>query len=384
MALRVLFTSTPDAGHLNPLIRYAVGLRAAGHEVRFASREAARTTVEKNGFELFGLDDPSEDELSRAWALLDASRGREGMAVGVREMFGRAMGGAALPGVVAAVESWTPSLIVHETTEFAGPVAAEKAGVPSACVSVLASGVMIEYEREYRETWQDMRQRAGLGGPGPEPLSMVLTAFPSGVDKVRKILGVEPVRIGQTGAPALPVDGEESWLPEEGETLVYLTFGTVAGRSDKSKAAYRRALDVVAGLPIKVLLTTGPVMDPALLEPVPDNVTVEAFVPQAKVFSRAAAIIHHGGSGTFIGTLAAGLPQVVVPLFADQPYNARAVDDAGAGVAVEDTDPEALRVAILRALEDASIRDKATRIAEEMTRMPGIPHAVDVLVAHAR
>lgn len=384
MALKVLFTSTPDAGHVNPLIRYALGLKEAGHEVRFASREAAKATVEKHGFGLARLDDPSEEEYKRAWALLDASRGRDGLAVGVREMFGRAMARAALPGVVSEIERWRPNLVVHESGEFAGLVAAEMAGVRTACVSVLASGVMAEYEAEYRGTVEDLRQYAGLTGAGPEPMSMVLTACPSGVDKVRRILGVEPIRIGQSGAPTSPVDGDEAWLPAEGERLVYVTFGTVAGRSDKSKAAYRRALAVVADLPIRVLLTTGPVMDPALLSPVPDNVRVETFVPQAKVFSRADAIVHHGGSGTFIGALAAGLPQVVVPLFADQPYNARDVSAAGAGIAVEDTDPETLRAAILRALDAPEIRARAGDIAREMAAMPGVPHAVAALEAHAR
>lgn len=382
--MRVLFTSTPDPGHLNPLIRYAVGLKEAGHEVRFASREAARAMIEKKGFGLACLEDPSQEELQRAWALLDASRGREGLAVGVRELFGRAMGRAALPGVVAEVESWRPDLIVHETGEFAGLVAAEMSGVPTASVSVLASAVMTEYAAEFRETVQDLRRHAGLNGAAPEPLSLVLTAFPSGVDKVERILGVPPIRIGQTGAPTEPVDGGETWLPVEGERFVYLTFGTVAGRSDKSKAAYRRALDVVADLPVKVLLTTGPVMDPALLKPVPANVIVETFVPQAKVFSRAAAIIHHGGSGTFIGALAAGLPQVVVPLFADQPYNARDVDAAGAGIAVEDTEPETLRSAILRALDAPEVRARAAEIACEMAAMPGVPHAVAAMEAQGR
>lgn len=125
-------------------------------------------------------------------------------------------------------------------------------------------------------------------------------------------------------------------------------------------------------------------MDPALLEPLPGNVTVETFVPQAKVFHRAALIVHHGGSGTFIGALAAGVPQVIVPLFADQPYVAAAAEAAGVAASVSDNDAEALRLAVLRALEDPEIGARATEISREMAQMPGLSHAVSVLEAHAR
>ena len=44
----------------------------------------------------------------------------------------------------------------------------------------------------------------------------------------------------------------------------------------------------------------------------------------------------HGGFGTVRAGLAAGVPLAVLPLFADQPYNARRVAELGAGVALDD------------------------------------------------
>jgi len=54
-------------------------------------------------------------------------------------------------------------------------------------------------------------------------------------------------------------------------------------------------------------------------------VHVEAWVPQADALAAATVVVCHGGSGTTFGTLAAGLPLVIVPMFADQPANARLV-----------------------------------------------------------
>ena len=59
----------------------------------------------------------------------------------------------------------------------------------------------------------------------------------------------------------------------------------------------------------------------------------------------ARAMVSHGGTGTTRAGLAAGIPQVVLPLFADQPDNAARVDALGAGIAVQEGLTNALRYA---------------------------------------
>jgi UDP:flavonoid glycosyltransferase YjiC (YdhE family) len=49
------------------------------------------------------------------------------------------------------------------------------------------------------------------------------------------------------------------------------------------------------------------------------DILVCGYVPHSLVFSRAAAIIQHGGMGTSGQALRAGKPQLVVPFFGDQP-----------------------------------------------------------------
>ena len=46
------------------------------------------------------------------------------------------------------------------------------------------------------------------------------------------------------------------------------------------------------------------------------------YVPFSQVLPRAAALVHHGGIGTCAQGLAAGVPQMVMPLAHDQPDNA--------------------------------------------------------------
>jgi UDP:flavonoid glycosyltransferase YjiC (YdhE family) len=77
---------------------------------------------------------------------------------------------------------------------------------------------------------------------------------------------------------------------------------------------------------------------------VPENVRVERWVPQAEALAQASLVVCHGGSGTVLGALAANLPLVIMPLFADQFANARTLAGAGAAAVVE---PAGLRAAIL-------------------------------------
>jgi rhamnosyltransferase subunit B len=55
------------------------------------------------------------------------------------------------------------------------------------------------------------------------------------------------------------------------------------------------------------------------------------YVPFSKLLPRCAAMIHHGGIGTTAQAIAAGLPQLVVPLSHDQPDNALRIRRLGLG-----------------------------------------------------
>jgi len=69
--------------------------------------------------------------------------------------------------------------------------------------------------------------------------------------------------------------------------------------------------------------------------------------------------------------LAHGIPMVVTPISADQPSNARLVEEAGVGAALFQQDTTSLRAAIERALAEPNMRAAAVRIAREMSVMPG-------------
>jgi len=64
-----------------------------------------------------------------------------------------------------------------------------------------------------------------------------------------------------------------------------------------------------------------------------ENCLVVSEVNQQQLFRRVAAVVHHGGAGTTTTAARAGVPQVIVPQLADQPYWASRVAALGIGVA---------------------------------------------------
>ena len=135
-----------------------------------------------------------------------------------------------------------------------------------------------------------------------------------------------------------------------------------------------------------MLVTVGRHADPAELGPLPPNVHVERWVAQASVMPHAAAMVAHGGAGTTLAALAAGVPLVMLPLSADQPINARRVAELGAGVSLDGGAAGVGRLAeaVARVLQEPGYREAARRIAAEVATLPPVEEAAADLTAIAQ
>jgi hypothetical protein len=303
----------------------------------------------------------------------------------IGEIFGRLDATASLPRLREACEEWAPDVVLRDPNEYGSAIAAETGGIPHA--------------------------RVGIGLASVEELSLGIAAAP--IDRLRRSAGLAPDEDGDElrGSPYLtmfPPSLEDPALPGQGRTarfrdpawdtspdhlpawsgddarpLVYVTFGSVAGAIEQFAHVYDLALEAVADLPVTALLTVGHGVDLERFAGAPDNVRVERWVPQTEALPRASAVVHHGGSGSTLGALAAGVPAVVVPLFADQSYNARRVEAAGAGLVVAPPDAGAIRRAIERLIGGPTIGQGAERIAAEMRSQRPIEAAVDLLAGLA-
>jgi UDP:flavonoid glycosyltransferase YjiC (YdhE family) len=385
--MRFLFSSTRGTGHLQPLVPYARALLARGHEVMVAAPAEVGAAVRDAGLVHAPFDHPGDETLGPIWARLAGVSGEEANAIAIREIFAGANARAALPKLLETIRSFRPSLVVRDSVEFGALSAAQSAGVPHARVAVHLVSFEDAIPALAAEPLAALRAAHGLPADDGAALRLepCFSAFPAALDAPPADSARTPPPIRARMPEEAPSSTHGTWTPgTDARPLVYITFGTIAGTMARIRHIYRIALDAVAELPVRAVLTTGPGIEDGALGVIPSNVQVEAWIPQRDVLAHASLVVCHGGSGTVRGALAAGLPLVVVPFGADQPYNAQRIAAVGAGLAVPNADVSALRAAIERALVDPELRAGAKKMAAEIAALPPLEHAVEAMEALAR
>lgn len=380
--MRILVTTNKLLSHFTPMVPFAKGLQARGHEVRVAALPDLGDDIAKHGFGHLVLTGPSDEEREavneRAKSVPREKAGKLFMS----EFFMGILARNFLPGLLDELNIWRPDLILRESTEFSGLIAAEKFGIRHARFEIVNGESEESIATNYTKEMDALRSLVSLEPTGGGYLrnEPAFSAHPKVLDDTPRINSQEPFRF-RTFVPATaPTTARPEWLPPGDKPLVYMTFGTVAADVERARHVYAASVEAIASLPVSVLLTTGKNAPHDLVQSVPDNVVVRQFVPQAEVFERAKLMVCHGGSGTVLGGLASGVPMIVVPLFADQPDNARCLASAGLCISVSDDDMPSLRVAITDVLENPEMRRRAGQAASDFAALPSVEDALDILV----
>ncbi len=382
--LRILLTTTGEAGHVLPLVPFARAWQRAGHDVLVTAPHPRTAIAERAGLTVRPVGEPAEEAVGPLWAAIVDAAPDAANAFVVGQIFAGLKLHAALPGVLDTVADWRPDVVVRESYEYAGAIAAERHGLPHVRIGPgLAS----------TEEWLNELATAAAPDLPADAIrrSPFLTLNPPALDDPQ---APAPDRVHRfrdiADAPAPLPD----WWPGNDDPLIYLSFGSVAGALDfVFPGLYRAALDALADLPARVLVTIGNSREPLELGPTPANVRVERWVPQADVAARAAVMVVHGGYGTMLGALTAGVPLVVAPLFADQPHNARRVAELGAGIALPEPGsvrrlpldgPRALAGLgdiVREVLADQRYRRAARRVAASAAALRPVDASIGVLLA---
>lgn len=376
--MRIVVASLGAYGHLYPMLPLALACQEAGHTVTVATGPPF----------LDQLPIPTvagyPSALSLGWAEQETGR-RHPDLYGPEfaiAMFGEVTAETALPTMVDVLTELEPDLIVYEPTAVGAGVAASVLGVPSL---VFATGLLpvfltmlhpaaISYQRE---AWE----RRGLKPPTQRLLGAAL------IDPCPPSL-LAPYE----DAPRLPIRSVAysagdalvpAWLTvAPTRPRVYLTLGTV---SFGAIEVIRRAASEIGCLDVELLVAVGPAGDPSLLGDLPANVRLERFIAQSAVLPRVDLIVHHGGTGTVLAALEAGIPQVILPQGADQPYNAELLVAAGAARSQtnEAYQPGSITAMVEPLLGACRERDVAHRIRDEITTMPAPADMLPTLAAYA-
>jgi UDP:flavonoid glycosyltransferase YjiC (YdhE family) len=375
--MRIMISTRQGAGHFGPLIPFAKAFLRNNDEIVVTAPAAAATMIANAGFDHHIVPDPPPHDRARMFATARAMDYDAANAYVASKLFIGIDARAAYPHMLAAIERYEPDVIVLETSEFAAALAAEASGVPAICVGIGQASHMQTLATPVARALDELRAEFGLEpDPGLERLNAVpyMTLIPEALEDPERPAPPETMRFRtEDNRPRTLPD----WWQNNSWPLVYLTLGTVAPTMDFFPGLYRDAIDALSLLPVRMLVTIGRDRDPRDIGPVGPNVHVARWVPQADVMPHADVLVCHGGSGTVTAGLAAGVPMAVLPLFADQPHNARRVADLGAGIALDDV--HGLSEAVRSLIAEPSYCATAEGIAAEISELPTVDVAAQIV-----
>jgi len=369
--VRILFSFIGGTGHFMPLVPLARAAERAGHTVAVAGAGGQVPVVSAAGFTPYATSDPpAAGPLSRGDGPPEVS-GRVEAELEFAENFaskGAMRHASVLPGIM---EDFGPDLVVRDEADLGVVIAAEQLRVPTVSVLVLAAGSLIRPEL-VGPRLREVRVARGLPPDPPggrrEP---VLSPFPATLRSPEAL----PALIDVAFRAGDPVPVRDQGSPP----TVFVTLGTSFGVG--SGDLLDRLLAGLADVQASVVVALGRRLDPADLGPQPAHVALERFVDQDAVLGRTDLVISHGGSGTLLGALAHGLPQVLVPLGADQPHNADRVEALGLGQVLDaaTASPAEIRRATQETLLDPVTRDRAQALQTEINELASVDETVSLM-----
>jgi len=374
---RILFVIPPGYGHCLPLIPLAWALKTAGHEVFVATCGVSAALAVRSG--LMTVNVAQQADLPAVFKrhsgsfhepISNPDVGDSNHVVSGDNVF-TAVGGLMLPGLHRLAEEWEPDLIIHAPHATAAPLVASKLGIPFVFHSIGIAHTPDSMWGSYVHTHQtsELHDVAIC-----RPATWIDFAPPS----------LRPQSLGGILMRYIPYQGAEltdlSFFEAPTSDTITVTFGTVAPLVE-GLGRMQRMINVLKNVNARFLILHCS-SEGKTLEPLPPNISSSSWVPMGKALMGSRALIHHGGPGALFAALDAGLPQLVMPCGADQPYNAEALRRRGAAIVVETGFPD--EATVERLLHDTELKHRVGDLRDEMHCMPAPTDIAPVIAGFAK
>ncbi|MEV2218178.1 nucleotide disphospho-sugar-binding domain-containing protein [Streptomyces sp. NPDC050997] len=370
--MRILICTYSTASDIFATIPLAWALRSAGHEILYAGGGDGMRECAKAGFPFVDLG--QEVDLTEPFRRRAEQTGSSGQLVWYRggvmeeadvnsavELFGE-LSDLIAPGAVSLARGWRPEVVVSTDIQGSGPLIASLLSVPLVPISHLFALVPDMVER-LRSTMAATYDAYDISG-SPRLVQPVRTT-PLSMNAQRSdhlLMRHIPYNGSYLDVGSLP-----DWLLREPRRRrVLVTLGTFVPKYG-GLAVLPDLMAQLSAVDAEFVFALGDV-DQEQIPPAPSNVRFEGWLPLNAVLGSCSAVVHHGGSGTTLAALSAGVPQIILAHGADQHFNAHAVATRGLGVAADKTQLTAELIA--ETLASSELAKTAAEVRDEISAMP--------------
>ena len=173
-----------------------------------------------------------------------------------------------------------------------------------------------------------------------------------------------PANVRYVGPQLDDPEWAEPWTPPDDDRPFVLVAMSTTFMNHVDQL--QRAVTALGTIPVRGLVTTGPAIDPDRID-APAGVSVVRSAPHRQVLAAADVLLTHGGHGTVMKALVAGVPIVCMPTGRDQPDNAARLIHRGAGLKLSKrSSPAKIAAAVQHVRNDPSFKRAATRLGEQL------------------
>jgi sterol 3beta-glucosyltransferase len=398
MDLRLLAMGT--LGDVRPYVALGLGLRRAGFDVTLCSTADFRTLAEDAGLPCLTAQEDLRTLLARCrttraarWAFFDmVLRETPALAAGADALIYSPAFLLSAPhvversGVPALLAALQPFLTPTRAFPVAGMPAWPLGGWYNRLTYAFVDAFLTVRLRGPIDRWRAQ----ALGLPpyrSPGPLAAVCHSGTPMLYGFSPTVLPKPADWGAhvrvTGYWSLP---SPEWQPPEalrrfldaGPAPVYIGFGSMTGPDPEGLT--RLVLTAIRQANVRAVVASG--WGGLRIDDPPENVLPIESAPHDWLFARVAAAVHHGGAGTVGASLRAGLPTLVIPFRADQPFWGRRVHALGAGpppIPAPRLSASSLARALRWLLDDQLMRRRSQAIGAAIRAEDGVASAVGVI-----
>jgi sterol 3beta-glucosyltransferase len=415
--MRIAIITSGSRGDVEPYIALSKGLRQAGHGARFVAHENYAALAQAHGVEFWPIEGNSQDVAQSAEMreLLD-----KGNFLAIVKKMGRDAQDNALAfakGGLAACEG-VDLIIAGLGGSFIGVALAEKLNIPfmqsyyvpfsptraypNALFPKLPAFVngslnRASYRAAQQMMWQGFRSADNVARRQVLGLPNASFFGPYGSARFTQ----HPVLYCYSPAVIPPptdwddrmrvtgywfLDPDEEWTPpgdlveflDAGALPIFIGFGSMSPRDPA--VMMQVILQALARTQQRAIVLSG--WGGLHAADLPDSVYLLDSIPFSWLFPRVAAVVHHGGAGTTAAGLRAGVPSIIVPFFADQPFWGQRVADLGVGpqpIPRKQFTADRLAQAIQITATDQAMCQRAADLGTKIRSEDGIARAVEVV-----
>ena len=400
--MRALLVTSPEKGHLNPMMGVAQWLHRDGHQVGWLCLPEPSPQLGRAGvpIEVVTAHLPAPpagapELVVGGEALARLVRDEAALRGWIRTLLLDLVPAQIAP-VRAALRAFRPDAIALDGMQYAAVIAAHLeqipyAGISSALTLLEPPAVQSALLQNVRELSKDRARLFAAHGMAPRFRTCeALSPWLNTIFATRALVGddasVPPATL--LVGPSVPPEprGDEPDFAQvwprldPARALVYLSFGSQISWQPE---AFTRVAEAAAPLGVQLLIACGELAAhaPFVARLAGDPIVVD-YAPQRQLLARARALVTHGGANSIMEAMAAGVPVAISPVCNDQPVQAHFVTRAGAGLEIDlATAPvDAIRGVLARLVAaDSPFAACARAIAEDYARHDGARAAAQLL-----